>query len=336
MSKILITGATGFLGKNFTKELIARGSKNIRIWGEKASCSVRILTRKKENAADLSGVEVFEGDVTKPKTLKNAFEGVDIVFHFAGMLGGAAVPDRVYEELNYGGTVNTVDCAVEQGVSLFVHCSSAGVQGPIKNPPADESLPCAPSNLYEDTKTRAEKYTLRAFREKNLPAVVLRPEFVYGPGDLHVLNLFKAIAKGMFVVFGRGESLLHPTFIDDCTQAFLLCLEKKDLAGEVFIIAGERAVTVTELADTIAVELGVREPLHVPFILGQIGAIIMEKAAEIIPFSPPLTQARLKFFTENRSFVIDKARKKLGYKPKYSFQEGVKKTVGWYKENGHL
>ena len=324
MSEILITGATGFLGGSLAGELLKTGR------------SVRILTRNKDKAAALSGAEIVEGDVTRKETLGKAFRGVNTVFHFAGMLGGAAVADEVYEELNYGGTVNAVDCALENGVSLFVHCSSAGVQGPIDDPPADESYPYAPSNIYESTKARAEQYVLQAFKERNLPAVVIRPEFVYGPGDTHVLGLFRAIKKGMFVVFGRGDSLLHPTYIDDCTGAFLLCLEKKGPVGEVFIIAGEKAVTVAELADTMAEALGVRRPPRVPLILGRMGAAVMETAAGIFPFSPPLTRARVKFFTENRSFNIDKAGRMLGYTPRYTLREGVEKTVRWYREKGLL
>jgi nucleoside-diphosphate-sugar epimerase len=140
----------------------------------------------------------------------------------------------------------------------------------------------------------------------------------------------------MFVVFGKGESRLHPTYIDDCVDAFIAGMEKKDLAGEVFIIAGQHAVTVAELADTIAVALDVRTPLRVPLWLGKAGVVLMENAAKIIPFTPPLNEARLKFFTENRAFVIDKARKLLGYNPQYTFQEGVKKTVAWYKEKRYL
>ncbi len=89
--------------------------------------------------------------------------------------------------------------------------------------------------------------------------VVIRPEFVYGPGDLHVLGLFRAIQRKFFVIFGQGSSLLHPTFIDDTIQALLLAKDTGS-PGEVFIIAGPRPVTVAELADGIARQLGVRRP----------------------------------------------------------------------------
>ncbi len=301
--------------------------------------TVRILSRNAK-AADLwpnHKVEICLGDVCDAASLTGVFDDIEVVYHMAGKLGQAGVAEDVYENLHYQGTKNVLEAALPAGaIKRFIHCSSAGVQGPIDNPPADERMPYAPSNIYERTKTKAEKLVLQYYKEYNLPVIILRPEFVYGPGDLHVLGLFAAIKKGMFVIFGKGSSLLHPTYIDDCTQAFMRALYGDNQYGEVFIIAGEKPVSVKELAYTIADALGVRRPFCVPYWLGYNVAVVFEGLGGMFGFDPPLNRSRLKFFTENRAFDISKARNKLEYIPKTSFAEGAARTIAWYKENGHL
>lgn len=324
---ILVTGGTGFIGRNLINSLTEGPHK------------IKLLSRNKE-AAELwaqPNVEVLFGDVTEPESLQGLFLGVEVVYHLAGKLGEAGVAEEVYRKLHYQGTKNVLEAALSAGfVKRFIHCSSAGVQGPILTPPADESLPYAPSNIYEETKAEAEKLVLEYHKQHGLPVIILRPEFVYGPGDLHVLGLFQAIKRGMFVIFGQGRSLLHPTYIDDTVQALMRCLEVSNQWGEVFIIGGERPLTVEELAYTIADALGVKRPYHVPMWLGYTGAVVLEILGKCLGIDPPLNRTRLKFFTENRAFDITKARKQLGYSPQFGFAQGVKQTLDWYKEQGHL
>jgi nucleoside-diphosphate-sugar epimerase len=324
---ILVTGGTGFIGRSLINRLIQGPYK------------IKVISRNKE-AADLwhsPHVEIIIGDITKPEDLEKAFEGIDVVYHIAGKLGEAGVAEQIYWELHFQGTRNVLEAARKAGgIKRFIHCSSAGVQGPISNPPADESWPYAPSNIYEQTKAEAEKLVLKYHKQHGLPAIILRPEFVYGPGDTHVLGLFRAIKRGMFVVFGDGHSLLHPTYIDDTVQALMLALTVDKQWGEVFIIGGERALTVQELANTIAGGLGVNKPYRIPMWLGYTGALILEALAKCLKLDPPLNRTRLKFFTENRAFDISKARRQLGYNPNFSFEKGVKLTIDWYRKQGYL
>ena len=322
--KILLTGGTGFIGRYLANKLAEEGHQ------------LRLIVRRKPDMEFPPQVELYQGDITDFPGIRQAFQGMELVYHSAGKLGQAGVPEQVYEELHVTGTQNVIRAALEAGsVKRFIHVSSAGVQGPILSPPADERLPYAPSNTYERTKAAAEQAVLAAHRERGLPAVVIRPEFVYGPGDLHVLGLFRAIQRKFFVIFGQGRSLLHPTFIDDTIQALLLAKDA-GLPGEVFIIAGPRPVTVAELADGIARQLGVRTPLRVPLWLGQSAAAGIETLGNILRIDPPLNRARLKFFTENRAFSTAKAQKLLGYRPMYDLEAGLAKTIAWYKQHQYL
>lgn len=323
--KILITGASGFIGQQLTRRLLAAGH------------ALRLLTRSKNNIPDTfsshAQVEVVEGDLTKPDELGGLLDGVEVVFHLAGMLGQAGVGDDAYWAANYQSTRNILDlCLKAQGIKRFIHCGSAGVQGPIADPPADESVPLAPSNIYETTKAKAEETVLEYHRKHGLATVVLRPEFVYGPPDKHVLGLFKAIGSGKFVVMGAGRSWLHPTYIDDVIQSFELVLTSDKAIGEVYIIAAERAVTVRELSDRIADTLGVRRPFSIPVGVGWLLAEVCEFFDRILPIEMPFNRARFKYLVENRSFDITKARKELGYNPQFDLKKGIEATISWYKQ----
>ncbi len=327
--KILITGASGFLGKFLVRKLLEAGHE------------LRLLTRDKSNLAESVAnnpkVEIIIGDLTWLDELAGLLDNIEVVYHLAGMLGQTGVKDDVYWTLNYKATRDLLYLCVKAGnIKRFIHCGSAGVQGPINNPPADESYPYAPSNIYETTKAEAEKAVLNCHKEHGLPVVVLRPEFVYGPEDLHVLGFFQAIASGRFVLFGEGKSWLHPTYIDDVTQALYLALDNEQAIGQVYIIAAEQAVTVKEMADQIADTLGVSRVRSVPLWFGKIAAEICEFLDKILPIEMPFNRARFKYFTENRSFNVSKAEKELGYRPEFDLAAGIKATIDWYKQEGHL
>lgn len=326
MAETLITGGTGFLGSALARALVERGR------------TVRVLARPTSDTWRLRGlnVEVVRGDVLQPETLSPALEGVDAVYHAAGMLGGMPVSDAAYHELHVDGTRNVLLAAREHGVRRVVHVSSPGVLGPIDGLPADETAPYAPTNIYEVTKAEGEELALSLAAESELSLVVARPEFVYGPGDRHVLGLFRMVQRGLFFYIGSGESLVHPTYVDDAVQGMLLCGERgRD--GRVYHIAGPEPVTIRQLATTIAAAMG-REPprLHVPRPLATVAAVGLEAAAAIIPFRPPLSRGAIGFFTETRAFSTARAQQELGYRAHVGLPEGVRHTVAWYRDQSLL
>lgn len=325
--RALVTGATGFIGFHLAERLLLRGHEVL--------CLVRktsVLNHHKK-----IDVEIVYGDLTDKESLDQFNTNIDVVFHLAGILGGWGIPKEAYWKINVEGTRNLLDLFTQTHIERFVYCSSAGVLGPLEKPPADENFPLKPSNVYERTKAEAEKIVLAYYHEAGLPITIIRPEFVYGPRDVHTLGLFKAIQRGIFPLIGGGESTLHPTYVDDLTQGFELCVEKQRAVGETYIIAGERYVTVRELATKIAEALGVSPPrFNIPVWLADAVAWLMEASASISDFQPILTRSRVKFFTQNRGCDISKARRELGYEPTVSLEEGLKRTVDWYRKNGYL
>lgn len=322
--KILVSGGTGFVGSNLVEALLTRGY------------DVRCLVRKSSNTCFLEriGAELAYGDITDSFSVRNALEGVAVVFHLAGILGKWGVPSKIYEKIHVGGTKTMVETCIEQGVSRLIHCSTSGVLGPINDPPADEGWLYNPSNMYEIAKTRAEKMVLN--HRKELDVTIIRPGLVYGPRDMHTLSLFKSIKNRRFFIIGDGEALLHPTFVEDLNQGFVLCLENKKSIDEIYLIVGDRYVTVNEFINVVSKTLNLKTYwMHIPIRVADLLAGISELAGSALGLEPPLTYSRVKFFTENRAFSYSKIGQDLGYKP-IKLEEGIKKTINWYKRYGYL
>ncbi len=320
--KILVTGATGFIGKHLVKELVGKGHK--------VMCLVRKTSRKKDiNYLKKLEVELFNGELTDKNSLKGICKGIDIIYHLTGVLGSFNFSEKLMFDINVKGTENILNESREDKVKKFIFCSSAGVLGPIVS--GNELSPYNPSNFYEETKIEAEKLVLRS----KLNYIIIRPEFVYGPMDNHVLPLFKAIKNKRFFIIGDGNSLLHPTHIDDLTQAFVKCLDPK-IKNKVYIIAGENAIKVKVLYKLIAKKLNVKtNKILIPIPIVNILAFIFENSAKVFKFNPLITKSRIRFFTENKSFNTSKAKKEIGYNP-IKLEKGIEKTIKEYKQKGYL
>ena len=334
--RAVITGATGFIGAAMARRLAAEGVEVIA------------LARPGSGRERLHGCAVGrrDADVTVPATLDGAFDGADWVIHAAGLLGRAGVPEETYQQVNAEGArhvfaaVATARAAgrLPAGARLL-HISTAGVLGPrprrARHIDPDEAAPLAPGNAYERSKARAEQYA-REFILAGEPLIVARPEFIYGPGDTHVLGLFQAIQRGVFFYIGRGDNTCHPTYIDDLADGLLLCL-RAGRPGETYQIAGPRPVTFRELAETIADELGARRPwLHLPRAAAWAGAAALEAAGRLTGRDVPLSRAGVAFFSEYRRSSFAKARRALGYEPRVDLAEGVARSVAWYRREGLL
>jgi len=324
--RVFITGATGFLGGAVTRALALQGAE------------IHVVSRPTADRSALNAAVArwHDGDVTEPASLNSIFADAQCIIHAAGKLGQAGVPEQVYSRVHVEGTRNVLAAAAAAKTRPRVlHVSSPGVLGPITGEPATEDAPCRPTNPYERTKAAAEQVA-RQFATQGLPVVIARPEFIYGPGDRHVLRLYQAIDRRRFFYIDGGRHFCHPTFIDDAVQGMLLCLSRGK-PGEVYHIAGPRPVTFRELGETIATNLGVRPPsMSLPRWLALTGAIGLEGLAALTGRTPPLSRTGVAFFSEDRRFSWNKSHNELGYTPQYDFPAGVARTVAWYRQQGWL
>ena len=323
--RISLTGATGYTGSRLLARLAAGGH------------DVRALARSSSSRPPVGGVTWVEGDLRDRGAPERLLEGADAVLHVAAVYRTAGHPDAYYREVNVGGTERLLEAASRAGVRRFVHTSTVGVHGDVKDPPADEAAPIAPGDVYQATKAEAEALALTFHRQRGVPVAVLRPGAIYGPGETRLLKLFRAIARGRYAIVGSGRAFYHPVYVDDLLDGYGLALEHPAAVGEAFIVAGPDYVSQRELAATIARHTGGRVlPIRIPAAPIRLAGALVEAVCVPLGLEPPLHRRRVEFWTKSRAFSIEKARRMLGYAPKVSVDEGVARTARAYRAAGWL
>jgi nucleoside-diphosphate-sugar epimerase len=338
--RILITGATGFVGSH----LVARLLDDNKSLTSKRQYAIRILMRRgsklnniisNNDAADK--LEIVYGDLTDNASLLNATKDVDIVFHLAALLGSPEITYSQIYDANVKGTQNLLRASEKNKVKRFIHISSVAAMGPIKQGMiADEKTPCNPVSDYDKTKYLAEL----AVKESKLRWTIIRPTTVYGPGEIkNKAKMFSFIKKGLFRIIGDGKNMLALVYIDDLIEAILLAAHSNASSCQTYIISGDysgsSSCTMNNFVATIATHLQVNVPGHMPLWLAKTAALCF-KTLRIFKVPQLLSSDRIRSLTNSSSFSIAKARKELGYSPKVSLDEGIARTVSWYEKNNIL
>ena len=324
--RVLVTGATGFLGSCFVKFLLHQ------------KIDVVILTRDMGKASRLFGnkVSLRKGELKNKESLISAVEDVEIVFHLAGLTGGAGVISKDFYRVNVDGTKNLLDACESSHIQRFVYCSTANIYGNTGLTPINETVPCNPMGDYEESKHSAETVVLE-YGCKGYEIVIIRPSWIYGPGDLKSIGLFRLIQSGRFILIGDGKNLHHPVYIDDIIQGLYQCAIKTVNNSEIFILGGKEIATTHQLVSKIACLLFVTLPrIRVPLGLARFFAIGIGSLCVAGGLKFPVTKDRLEFFCLNRAYNISKAQNLLGYEPATSLDQGLESTVMWYKKYGYL
>lgn len=320
---VAVTGGSGFTGGALIRKLLAEGYV------------VRALARDPATIQSIDNLEVIPGSLGDRDALAQLVDGVDTVFHIAAMYRS----EGSYEEfiaVNVDGTRNLLEASKFAGVRRFIYCSTIGVHGTVAYTPSDETAPYNPRDDYQRTKLMAEQYCLQAHGH-GIEVVVIRPCGIYGPGDTRMLKMFRMINKGTFFFVGKGRPNFHPVYIDDLVQGFMLAMTSEHAAGEVFIIGGPSYMPLRDYVGTAAEAIGVRKPnISMPYGLMNAAALICEALCKPFGIQPPLHRRRLTFFKHNRAFSINKARELLGYRPQFELDEGFRRTVAWYRQQGLL
>jgi len=317
---VLVIGATGFAGGALTRELRRQGRP------------VRALVRPTADVSGLesAGVEVTEGDITSPADVDRAVAGVSLVFNFASPFRSAKPTDEYFRAVNVEGVRHIATAVRRHAVGRFVHCSTIGVHGDVKEIPCRETSPYNPGDIYQETKLEADLY-LQEEITRGLPAVIMRPTSMYGPGDTRMLKMFRLVQNGRWRTVGDGGAWFHPCYVDDLVAGFLLCGEHPGALREVLILPGLRPLRLRELVHEVAQALDVPTPTRSLPLKPMLAAA---RACEILcrPFGiePPLHERRVRFFTNNRHFDGSKARERIGYEPRVPLEEGLRQTAAWY------
>jgi nucleoside-diphosphate-sugar epimerase len=324
---VALTGASGYTGGHLLAALRARGDE----------VAVLVRPRSLTDAVRSKASTVVEGDLGDAAAIDRLVAGQDAVLHVAAVYRTAGHPDDYYREVNVRGTGRLLDAAARHGVRRFVHTSTVGVHGHVAHPPADETAPQAPGDIYQQTKAEAEALAFDYHARRGVPVVVVRPGAIYGPGETRLLKLFRAIARGRYAIVGSGRTFYHPVFVDDLVAGYLLALDRPEAVGEAFLVCGPSYASQSELAALIARHTGGRVlPFRIPARPIQWAGDLVEAICVPLGLEPPLHRRRVDFWTKSRAFTIEKARRRLGYDPKVGLDEGIARTAAWYREAGWL
>ncbi len=326
--RALVTGGLGFTGSHLVRRLLSKGHEVLVMDINKGLFYDELKGK---------GAKIELGSITDPTLVNKMVKDCEVVYHIAAAFRQMNVPIRFYWDVNVEGTRNLLDAAYRFKVKKFIHCSTVGVYGNVKNPPADENSPISPADYYQLTKYEGEKL-VQNYNEKGLNTVTLLPSGIYGPGDEgRFLILFRFVKRGYFFMFGSGKTFFHTVFIENLIDAFELAAEKEGLSGERFIIADENYYSLNELVEMVAGVIGCSlKILKVPFLPMWLIAFACEMFCKPLRLNPPIFRRRINWFRQVRAFSIEKAKREIGYRPRVSTEEGLRRTAEWYQEHGYL
>lgn len=327
-ARVLVTGATGFIGGGFARRLLVAGA------------DVRALARRRESASGLrgEGMDVAMGDLTDPSSLVKAVAGCDAVAHLAGVLGDEAVPRARFAAVNVEGTKSLLAAAADAGVRRFLYASSVWAYGFDAGPGTDETTPARPcGDPYCDTKLLAQNAVLEAARRGSMTTVVIQPSPVYGPGDdAWTATPLRLLRRHLLAVPGRSGRMIQPLYVSDAIEGALAALTRGE-NGEAYILCGVQELTVREFFGRY-VAMGTRQrslpSLPRGALLGV--ASVAQALGRIVPGAAVFTRTGVEGIALSATYRGDKARRRLGFEPKVGIDEGMAGVRAWALSEGLL
>ena len=310
---ILVTGGTGFVGRELVKALIKlRGSK------------ITVFARSTVNP--LPGVEYVRGDITNLEDVKRVVKGKDYVYHLAAILDESC-PKKLMFDVNVGGTISILEACKKEKIKKLIYLSTTGVMAETEGP-ADEKIPYGPRTNYEKSKALAEKTVIEYYKRYKLPVVIIRPTLIYGPNK-YWKNILKAAQK-CFPIIGSGKNKWHILYIKNLIPV-LVRARTKGKEGEIYIIADDEVLTYEEMYRIMREELGVKkEPKRIPIWFAKFIAFLYQLGGK----NSVVTKEHIERLVKNKWYDITKAKKHLNYKPKYDFRKGIRETINYFQNKG--
>jgi nucleoside-diphosphate-sugar epimerase len=325
--RVLVTGATGFIGSHLVEALLER---NIQ---------VRCLIRSTSDLTWLRNlrVELVRGDCHDKVSLEGAVKGVDQVYHLAGVT--KAIDEKTYVEVNALGTENLLHACLGKKDKLqkFIYLSSQAAAGPCRNGgKKKESDRCEPVSAYGHSKRMGEEFILSHSHE--IPTLILRPSAVYGPRDRDLFAFFKLLSRRIKPCLSGQEQHISLCYVQDIIQAILLAAETQESSGEICFLSDGHGYRLEEIGDVFAQAMGIAPVcIRVPewIILGI--AFFSEYLSRLSGHPPLLNKGKVEeMIQKNWVCDITKAQTMLGFKPRFKLSEGAKLTYEWYKKENWL
>jgi predicted dehydrogenase/nucleoside-diphosphate-sugar epimerase len=329
-AKILVTGATGLIGRHLVRQLLQKGNR------------VRIFVRRQPSPEfmDDCNIEVFLGDLGDPAAVDRAVAGTEIVYHVGAAMKGSA---HDHERGTVWGTQNIVDSVLRHDVQRLLYISSlsclhAAAAG--RGAVVTENWPIEPSpakrGAYTQAKTEAEKIVRDAVRDRHLSAVILRPGRVFGPGMTLLTPEVARRVGNLFVILGDGTRELPLVYVEDVVNAIVLAAEKSKFDGTVFHIVDRTHITQNQLVrDYILENANGAKVLHLPVVMLYGLALGLEVLSKILKRSAPLSIYRVKSALARMQFDCSRAEKEIGWQPCVGIASGLQETMAAERANSN-
>lgn len=325
--KILITGATGFIGSHLAEALHQKGYQ------------LRCLVRKTSDLKWIKHlpIEYVYGTLFDKEVLTKAIEGVDYIYHVAGV--NKAKRNSEYFAGNHSATKIFLDAvlASKHHLKRFVYVSSQAAVGPSeKDNPVNEQTPFHPITAYGESKMLAEQECLRMM--ENIPITIVRPPAVYGPRDTDVFAFFDAVNKGLQPMIGFQRKYVSLVHVKDLVNGMILAGEHPNGVSQTYFIASERFYHWEEVGNTAASVMNKKVlRVHVPefIVYGLFATVQFFSFFSKKPLILSIDKAK-DVVQDAWTCDITKAKTELGYREELSLEEGIRMTVSWYREQGWL
>jgi len=321
--RVLVTGASGFIGSHLAERFLAHGAQ------------VRLIVRRPERVAALAaaGADVRVGDLTDPPTLRGSCDGIDFVYHAGAWLGTPYTREAAWAA-NVAGTEAMAREAQRAGVRRFIQISSIAVYGPVRSGSVTEEAPLWKGvELYGDSKIAAEE-ALQAVGRDGLRVVITRPGMVYGPRSRGwTIRLIKWIDERRPAMVAGGHGYARPIFIENLLDALVLCAQRP-AAGEVFTLI-DANLPWRDYLQQYARMVG-RPVRSVSYLTSWLIALTDEARALLTHRPPRVRRTALGYAVSRAVFSTEKARRVLGWTPRYLMPEAMAITKEWLIANGYL